>query len=65
MGELMDPDHIFGQCGDCGAKAHTAEQFSDHAHACKKNPIPWKPTPDYLARRRERDNPSGAMVGKR
>lgn len=48
-------EKFFAECGDCGHKAATAEAFSDHAHACKVKPILWKPTADYVARRRERD----------
>lgn len=61
---MMEAEHVFAECRDCGATAQTAEEFSDHAHACRKNPIAWKPTADYLARRRERDNPGSAVVGK-
>jgi hypothetical protein len=39
---------LFASCADCGAKAFTAREFSDHAHACAVKPLNWKPTADYF-----------------
>lgn len=38
---------------ECGKAYSTAERFSDHVHACKDNPVEWKPSADYLAARAE------------
>lgn len=32
---------LFGICKDCNTKTYSAAEFSDHAHACKVNPILW------------------------
>ncbi len=42
---------LFAACVDCNTKTYSAEDFSDHVHECKVNPIKWKPTADYLESR--------------
>ncbi len=44
---------------ECGTVLKTAEEFSDHVHRvgdvppCKKKPIPWQPTKDWVSRKEE------------
>jgi hypothetical protein len=40
--KIKEEKTIFGECKDCGFVAHSAVEFSDHAHECKKDPVPWQ-----------------------